>query len=95
MNYSGKLIEIQVRTALQDAWAQSSEKLSDVLDRAIKYGGGDNEVVSLLAIISEVTMDVEVAIKRKDKDFDEMIRNKERLDESFERLREVILRLKG
>jgi putative GTP pyrophosphokinase len=36
-----KPIEIQVRTELQHLWAQLSEKLSDVLDPAIKYGGGD------------------------------------------------------
>ncbi len=39
----GKLIEIQVRTARQHQWAELSEKLSDVIDPAIKYGGGDDE----------------------------------------------------
>src|SRR6267378_4026262 len=33
----GKLVEIQVRTRLQQGWAEFSEKLSDVVDRAIKY----------------------------------------------------------
>ena len=37
---SGKPIEIQVRTSLQHLWAEVSEKSSDVLDPAIKYGGG-------------------------------------------------------
>lgn len=37
---SGKLIEILVRSALQHLWAEVSEKSSDVLDPAIKYGGG-------------------------------------------------------
>lgn len=54
-----KLIEIQVRTALQHQWAELSEKLSDVVDNAIKYGGGDEEVVSLLAQTSEVMAGVE------------------------------------
>ena len=36
-----KLVEIQVRTALQHIWAEQSEKLSDIVDPAIKHGGGD------------------------------------------------------
>jgi ppGpp synthetase/RelA/SpoT-type nucleotidyltranferase len=36
----GYRIEIQIRTHLQDRWAQSMEKLADVvLGRQIKYGG--------------------------------------------------------
>ena len=38
---SGKLVEIQVRTYLQHRWAELSEKMSDVRDPRIKYGGGD------------------------------------------------------
>jgi putative GTP pyrophosphokinase len=93
VNYSGKLIEIQIRTSLQDGWAQFSEKLSDVVDRGIKYGGGDSEVVSLLAILSDVTWDVEIAKKKKD--VGGMIRNWERSQESFERLGKAIRRLRG
>ena len=40
VNTRGKLIEIQVRTALQHLWAELSEKFSDVIDPAIKYGAG-------------------------------------------------------
>jgi GTP pyrophosphokinase len=40
----GKPVEIQVRTELQHLWAQLSEKLSDVVDPAIKYGGGDTKI---------------------------------------------------
>ncbi|HVS72990.1 MAG TPA: RelA/SpoT domain-containing protein [Phycisphaerae bacterium] len=36
----GKLVEIQVRSELQHLWAELSEKSADVLDPAIKYGGG-------------------------------------------------------
>lgn len=42
------LVEIQVRTALQHAWAELSEKLSDVVDPAVKYGGGPEHVRSVL-----------------------------------------------
>jgi hypothetical protein len=36
----GVLVEIQVRTLLQHTWAELSEKLSDLIDPSIKYGGG-------------------------------------------------------
>jgi ppGpp synthetase/RelA/SpoT-type nucleotidyltranferase len=49
-----KQIEIQVRTELQHLWAQLSEKLADVRDPAIKYGGGDSEVQQGLSSISTV-----------------------------------------
>ncbi len=45
---SGKPVEIQVRTALQHLWAELSEKSSDVLDPAIKYGGGPEKWLSFL-----------------------------------------------
>jgi len=40
----GKLIEVQIRTLLQQVWAEVSEKLADVIDPSIKYGGGPAEV---------------------------------------------------
>jgi len=51
---SGKPVEIQVRTALQHMWAEVSEKSSDVLDPAIKYGGGSHEWRSLLTRASKL-----------------------------------------
>jgi len=33
--------KIQVRTSIQHKWAELSEKVSDILDPSIKYGGGD------------------------------------------------------
>src|SRR5262249_36534621 len=55
------LIEIQVRTLLQHVWAELSEKFSDVIDPAIKYGGGDEANQSFLIQISSFITDVEVA----------------------------------
>ena len=45
---SEKLIEIQIRSSLQHLWAEVSEKLSDVMDPAIKYGGGEATVRRIL-----------------------------------------------
>lgn len=54
-----KLIEVQVRTALQHLWAELSEKFSDVVDPAIKYGGGDDQVRTLLKETSELVSEME------------------------------------
>ena len=35
----GKPVEIQVRTRLQDLWAQLCEVISDEIDKDLKYGG--------------------------------------------------------
>jgi septal ring factor EnvC (AmiA/AmiB activator) len=51
---SGKPVEIQVRTELQHKWAEISEKLSDVVDSAIKYGGGPEELRTVLASASQM-----------------------------------------
>ena len=48
----GRAIEIQVRTELQNLWAQLSEVMSDVWDPAIKYGGGHADAQRLLAVTS-------------------------------------------
>jgi putative GTP pyrophosphokinase len=38
--HGDRLVEIQIRTAKQHDWAELSEKLTDLVDPAIKYGGG-------------------------------------------------------
>jgi putative GTP pyrophosphokinase len=35
-----KAIEVQIRTALQHAWAEMCEKCADIFDPSVKYGGG-------------------------------------------------------
>ncbi|MBS1788781.1 MAG: hypothetical protein JST85_13720 [Acidobacteria bacterium] len=55
----GKLIEIQVRTELQHIWAELSERLSDIFDPGIKYGGGDVEVREILRWGSSLIAEIE------------------------------------
>jgi ppGpp synthetase/RelA/SpoT-type nucleotidyltranferase len=54
-----KMIEIQVRTALQHLWAELSEKLSDIIDPAIKYGAGNERARSFLTQTSELVISIE------------------------------------
>lgn len=60
----GKRIEIQVRTNLQHLWAQFSEKIADLLDPAIKYGGGPEKIKELLALESDRISKIEEAQQR-------------------------------
>jgi len=49
----GLMVEIQVRTRAQHRWAQVSEKLADLLDPAVKYGGGPQWAMDALESYSE------------------------------------------
>ncbi len=60
VNYGGKRIEIQVRTSLQHLWAELSEKLSDVIDPAIKYGRGSANTRAALSKLSSLVADIEL-----------------------------------
>jgi len=65
------LVEVQVRTYLQHAWAELSEKLSDTFDPAIKYGGGSAEAQKILAmaagmVIQQETLEADVANLKQD-----------------------------
>ncbi len=55
----GKPVEIQVRTVLQHLWAELSERLADVVDPAVKYGGGPEEVRKLLNQSSDIVKQME------------------------------------
>jgi putative GTP pyrophosphokinase len=49
-----KLVEIQIRTALQQLWAEFSEKASDIVGLDIKYGGGPEDWRKSLQVMSDV-----------------------------------------
>lgn len=55
----GKPIEVQVRTSLQHVWAEMSEKLADILDPSIKYGGGPVRVHQILDSVATQARQIE------------------------------------
>jgi ppGpp synthetase/RelA/SpoT-type nucleotidyltranferase len=59
VSHSGQLIELQIRTRLQHLWAELSEKLSDVVDNSLKYGGGGTENLVFLTFTSEAIQTLE------------------------------------
>lgn len=61
---AGKLIEIQVRTSMQHLWAETSERLSDQIDKDLKYGGGPEDFRYLLAESSGVVAQYEEVYQR-------------------------------
>ncbi len=54
ITHGDRLVEIQIRTSLQHLWAELSEKLSDLVDPAIKYGGGEPSIRNLLSMSSDL-----------------------------------------
>jgi GTP pyrophosphokinase len=55
----GKVVEIQVRTELQNQWAQLSEKVADRFDARIKYGAGNSGILDILSLYSGYVANVE------------------------------------
>jgi putative GTP pyrophosphokinase len=53
-----KQVEVQIRTGLQQVWAELSEKLSDN-DPDVKYGGGNEKSRKILANISDFVTTLE------------------------------------
>jgi ppGpp synthetase/RelA/SpoT-type nucleotidyltranferase len=90
VNQSGKLVEVQVRTALQHSWAELSEKLSDEFDSSIKYGGGSKEIASYLSMLSDVILDMEMALRAKDGN--QILIETQRLFESVGQFGDVVKR---
>lgn len=59
VTHLGKMVEIQVRTALQHLWAEFSEKLSDIVGITVKYGGGNERIQDTLLTMSEAVTKIE------------------------------------
>lgn len=65
---AGLPIEIQVRTLLQDQWAQCVERVAFTVDPAVKYGGGPNDIRDRLLQISSQIAEVEAQERRDCRD---------------------------
>lgn len=87
-----KLVEIQVRTKLQHLWAEQSEKLSDILDPAIKYGGGDVKIQQLLKMTSDVVGDLEsleLELAREQESFSDLLSEGSLTAEALKKLKKL------
>ena len=49
---AGFPVEVQVRTPLQNSWAQGTKSLADTFDPEIKYGGGPEQLRHVLELVS-------------------------------------------
>lgn len=50
----GHAVELQIRTQIQHAWAQLTERAAASVDMDIKYGGGPADIRDLLLLFSKV-----------------------------------------
>lgn len=60
VRHERKPVEIQVRTSLQHLWAELSEKIADVFDPLMKYGGGDPVITALNLSFAAAIEDAEL-----------------------------------
>lgn len=60
VEHEGRHVEVQIRTNLQQAWAEACEKAADVFDSRIKYGEGPDDVLAALGDLSTLIGRVEV-----------------------------------
>ena len=60
VNLNDRLIEVQVRTVLQNMWAQLSEGMATKIDSALKYGGGPEIEREKLYAASKLVCDMEI-----------------------------------
>lgn len=79
----GRPVEIQVRTMLQNIWADLSEKVADKFGHSIKYGKGDEAAIDFLTRLSSATSSLEMVRHRKM----ELSQRKARLGKSKEIVR--------
>ena len=81
----GRPVEIQVRTGLQHAWAEISEKVADGSGHSIKYGKGDADAIRFLSKLSDAVAELDMT---RHKHMDALNR-KARLGKSKQLVREI------
>ena len=57
----GRLVEVQIRTELEEQWANAVERLADRHDPAIKYGGGPRQAHDILNTASRICTQIDAA----------------------------------
>ena len=50
----GRLVEIQLRTELEEQWAHTVERLAERYDQSLKYGGGSPSLRDALELMSDI-----------------------------------------
>ena len=68
----GRPVEVQVRTMLEDRWANASEALAASIDPDIKNGGGPPEVRKVLLGVSHIYAEMDDLIERTTSIFEEL-----------------------
>ena len=68
----GRPVEVQVRTMLEDRWANASEALAESIDPDIKNGGGPLEVREMLVEISHIYAEMDSLIERTTSIFEDL-----------------------
>lgn len=66
----GRLVEIQVRTKMQDLWAQAMERLADKVGREIRYGGKPRAEIAAFGKLMEAVE----AVANLEERLDELVR---------------------
>ncbi len=59
LSWGGQPYEVQIRTRLQHAWAQTVERLSDAKAPGLKYGSGPESMTTLIARMSALIAEIE------------------------------------
>ena len=66
VKFNGLPVEIQVRSQLQQYWAQYSEMMADQHGQELKYGGGDVEIRRFLEKLSLEVAQLEQQLDQQD-----------------------------
>lgn len=61
VRHDERLVEVQIRTGIQNFWASISEKMSDIHGQELKYGGGPADIQKHLLLLSQAFAEAEYA----------------------------------